>query len=101
MSFYINGLRFYFSDFLVIKLRYSLSFNALHVNNLVNILKTRLKTCLDLSLSGLLFKSRLASPFQPTPSSKSETHFISKCGPWADDFKIACLLMHHAAVDSH
>jgi hypothetical protein len=55
MSFYINGLRFKFSDFLVIKLRYSLSFNALYINNFVNILKTRFKSCLDLSLSGLLF----------------------------------------------
>jgi hypothetical protein len=43
------------------------------------------------------FKSRLASPFQPTPSSQSETHFISKCAPCADDLKIACVLMHHAA----
>ena len=55
MSFYINGLRFNFRDFLVIKLRYSLPFNALHVNHLVDFFKTRLKTCLDLSLSGLLF----------------------------------------------
>jgi hypothetical protein len=60
MSFYINGLRFKFADFLVIKLRYSLPFNALHVNNSVDFRETRLRTCLcALSLSGLRLQSRL------------------------------------------
>jgi hypothetical protein len=56
MSLYINGLRFNFVDFLVIKLRYPLSFNALHINNSVDFPETRLKTCLGaLYLSGLPF----------------------------------------------
>jgi hypothetical protein len=102
MSFYINGLSFNFSDFLVIKLRYSLSFNALHVNNLVDFFKTRLKTCLcALSLSGLPFKSHLTPQSSQRQAERVNPHFIGECGPWADDFKIACLLMHHAAVDSH
>jgi hypothetical protein len=73
MSFNINGLRFNFRDFLVIKLRYSLPFNALHVNNSVDFLETRLRTCLcALSLSGLRLQSRLPSQFQPTQTGKSD-----------------------------
>ena len=50
-----------------------LSVNALHVNNSVDILKTRLKNCLcALSLNGLPFKSRLPYSLQSTRTGKSE-----------------------------
>jgi len=88
MSFYINGLRCNFSDFLVNKIRTSLSFNDLHVNNSVEILETRLKNYLcALALNGLPFKSQLA-PIQPTPTGKSEHIFINECGPSAEGFKL-------------
>ena len=94
MSFDINGLRFNFRDFLVIKLRYSLPFNALYVNNSVDFLETRLRTCLcALSLSGLRLQARLPLPIPANANRKEQMHFISQCGPCAEDFTILSMLI--------
>lgn len=69
----LNFLIFWFTNHV-----YPLSFNGLHVNNSVEILKTRLKTCLcALLLSGLPFKSNLP-PVPANAERKERAHFISK-----------------------
>ena len=58
-----------------------LSFNALHVNNSVEILKTRLKNCLcALSLSGLPFKPHLP-PVPNNAERKRANTFHQRVGP--------------------
>jgi len=76
MLYAVTFLIFWFTNIV-----HPLSFNALHVNNSVDILKTRLKNCLcALSLNGLPFKSRFTLLVPVNAERKERIHFISECG---------------------
>jgi hypothetical protein len=79
----LNILIFWFTNHV-----HALSFNGLHVNNSVEILKPRLKNCLcALSLSGLPFKPHLP-PVSTNAERKERTHFHQRVGPYREGFKI-------------